>query len=336
MSEATESLQSIFYSNFTKFAAELLEVVPEYTVQIKSALALSEKEKKERFRSEVLSSCRTRGTGTSPSFLLPGVPMTPAIWETLSENTRDAIHQYMTLLAFSIMFDDSPGNSSSGGGPGAGLDGFTADWAEEAMKQMKEKLNTVDFSAFAEKLKAMFGGAAGAEGGAPGIPQIPEKFLRGQIARLAEDIMKEFRPEEFGINPAELEASNADPMRAFQMLSELYTRNPQILQNVMKRIAKKMQQKIQRGELRPAELAAEAEELMKHFTENAQFRDLMEMFKTTFGMEDPDLARAAGSEGSARLAMVRDRLRKKLAAKQGSASGGGAGGGGGGGGGKRR
>jgi hypothetical protein len=320
----SESTESIFFSNYAKFAAELLEVVPEYTEQIRAALVLPDQEKKGRFRAEV---CKLPSASAAPpTMLLPGVPMTEEIWGSLSENSRSAIQQYITILSFSLLFDDGvPGSAGTAAG-GEGMEGFTAEWAEEAMKQMREKLGSVDFSTFAEKLKGFFGGAAaGGAGGAPTMPQIPERFLKGQIARLAEDIMQEFRPEEFGIRPEELEASNADPMRAFQMLSEIYTRNPQILQTVMKRIAKKMQQKIQRGELRPSELAAEAEELMKHFTENAQFRDLMEMFKTTFGMEDPDLARAAGNEGSARLAMVRDRLRKKLAAKQGPGGGGGGG-----------
>lgn len=304
----TESLDSIFFTNYDKFAQEIEEVLPELTSQARAARQLSNDEKKARFRAEVLPHCGPRrDPSVCPPVLLPGIPFTPPMWESISTSTREAIQQYLTLLSFSLLFEEGDAASRES-------EGFTAAWAEEAMKEMREKMSHVDFSALAEKLKSMFGGAGGT---GPSIPQIPEKFLKGHIARLAEDIMKEFKPEEFGLGEAELEGANADPMRAFQLLSEIYTRNPQILQNVMKRIAKKMQDKIQRGQIRPAELAAEAEELMKHFTENAQFKELLEMFRTTFGFEDPDLARATGNEGSARLSMVRERLRKKLAAKQG-------------------
>lgn len=321
----TESIESIFYTNYDKFAQEIEEVLPELTPNVRAARALSAEEKKERFRREVLPHCGARrDPAAMPPMLLPGTPLTQDVWNSLTQSTREAIQQYLTLLSFSLVFEEGDAASRE-------AEGFTAAWAEEAMKEMKEKMAHIDFSSIAEKLKSMFAGAAGAAGagGAPAMPQIPEKFMKGHIARLAEDIMKEFNPEEFGLSAEQLDAANTDPMRAFQMLSEIYTRNPQVLQNVMKRIAKKMQEKIQRGQLRPADLAAEAEELMKHFTDNAQFKELLEMFRTTFGFEDPDLARATGNEGSARLSLVRERLRKKLAAKQG---GGGAGGGGGGGG----
>jgi hypothetical protein len=47
---------------------------------------------------------------------------------------------------------------------------------------------------------------------------------------------------------------------------------------------------------------------------------MMGGLKSAFGMEDMDIARAAGKEGSARMATVRDRLRKKLEKKQQQAS----------------
>jgi hypothetical protein len=42
----------------------------------------------------------------------------------------------------------------------------------------------------------------------------------------------------------------------------------------------------------------------------------MESLKSMFGFEDMDMARQAGREGSARLSMVQQRLRKKLEAKK--------------------
>jgi hypothetical protein len=63
--------------------------------------------------------------------------------------------------------------------------------------------------------------------------------------------------------------------------------------------------------------------MMKEFSENSSFVDMMENIKRAFGMEDMDIARKTGNEGSARLSLVRDRLRRKLDKKkeaQGQAS----------------
>ena len=54
---------------------------------------------------------------------------------------------------------------------------------------------------------------------------------------------------------------------------------------------------------------------MKEFASNPSFVEMMEGIKSAFGFEDMGLARAAGRESSARLAMVKERLRKKAADK---------------------
>ncbi len=79
-----------------------------------------------------------------------------------------------------------------------------------------------------------------------------------------------------------------------------------------------MQQKIQRGELRPQELAREAEEILKECTDNPAFREMMESFRDSLGaFGDPDIARDQGRDGDARLSIVRERLRKKMEKKKG-------------------
>jgi type II secretory pathway component PulF len=89
-----------------------------------------------------------------------------------------------------------------------------------------------------------------------------------------------------------------------------------MLQKTIAKIGKRLQQKIMSGAIRPQEIAREAEELMKEFSTNSSFVEMMESLKSAFGMEDMDMARAAGKESSARLATVRDRLRKKLEKRQ--------------------
>jgi hypothetical protein len=140
--------------------------------------------------------------------------------------------------------------------------------------------------------------------------------MKGQIARLAEEIVKEFKIEDFGLDPASVEAAGNDPTKALNLIMEVFMKNPQNLQRTIQRLTKRLQEKIQSGSIRPQDLVAEAEELMKTFSENPQFVEMMETFRQTFGMEDPDIARAAGKEESARLSLVKQRLRKKLEAKK--------------------
>jgi hypothetical protein len=181
-------------------------------------------------------------------------------------------------------------------------------WAEDALKNMKEKMNSADFKSLSDKIMDLMNSGK--------FASLPDRLLKGQIAKLAEDLVKEFKPEDFGLSAEELERAGSDPTQAFGLLSQIYTRDPAMLQNVMKRIAKRLQEKVQRGELRPQELAAEAEELVKEFTENPAMKELMESFKGMFGFDDPQVARAAGRDGSSRLNIARDRLRKKMEARK--------------------
>ena len=93
----------------------------------------------------------------------------------------------------------------------------------------------------------------------------------------------------------------------------------------MKRIMKRLQDKIRRGEFKPQEIAKEAEELMKELTDNSSFKELLESLKDSFGFGDAeegaDFFRSAGREGDARRNIVRERLRKKFESKNGQSKG---------------
>jgi hypothetical protein len=152
------------------------------------------------------------------------------------------------------------------------------------------------------------------------LPPFPEKFKNGRLAKLAEDIVKELKPEEFGLDPETVKQCEQDPSRAFEILMQSTMRNPAVIQNAMKRIIKKLQDKFQRGEFNPQDLAAEAEEMMKEFSENPAFVEMMESLRKTFNFEDPEAAAAAGKPESARLAMIKARLRQKQAANVAAAA----------------
>lgn len=299
-------MAGLFDQKYEEFARDLLSTFPELKGLIESAVGLGASERREGFKTQVLPSCSpTRDSTKAPEYVLPGVALGEKLWTEVSDATREAIQKHLTVLSFAFLMEQ--------GGDLSGTP-WNAEWAEKMMEDLKGKMDKMDFAGLSEKFAKLFGGM----GGDGKIPEIPEKFKNGQIARLAEEIMKELKPEDFGFTKEQMDSAGNDPAKALNIITDVFMKNPQVFQNTIQRLTKKLQAKIQSGALRPQELVAEAEELMKTFTSNPQFVELMETFRNTFGMaEDPDLARATGNDGSGRLAMARARLRKKLDAKKG-------------------
>ena len=117
------------------------------------------------------------------------------------------------------------------------------------------------------------------------------------------------------VSKEDLEECEKNPAKSFEILMKISSRDPTMIQKALQKISKRLQEKIQKGQIRPQELAAEAEELMKEFQTNPAFVEIMETFRSAFNVEDPDLARATGNEGSARLSLIKERLKKKLEAR---------------------
>lgn len=316
-------MTDIFDSKYSEFARDLQGACPELAPQIAQALALSPEERRQKFKEEVLSSCSpSRDSSMAPAFVMPGVPMPSQVWIDLSPKSRKAIQEYLTLLSFTFLLETGGTKEESASS------GWSAEWAAKMMEEMKTKMASVDFAGLSEKIGKMFGGAAGAAAGAAGaaaegfpgfpggIPQIPEKFMKGQIAKLAEEIVKELRMEDFGIDPAAMAAAGNDPTKALNLIMEVFSKNPHAFQNTVQKLGKKIAMKIQSGAIRPQELVAEAEELMKTFSENPQFVQMMEAFRQAFGFGDKETAQAAGRDNENRLSIARARLRKKLEAKR--------------------
>lgn len=293
-----KSLDSIFQKKYTEFCEDLLETYPEKDTEIRAARALTEAQRMERFRTEVLPTAGrpTRNPLETPGPVLPGVTIEEEHWKTFSSGTQKAVQEYVTLLTFTCMFsDDKHPWSNMEGNPQAKA------WMEEMMNTWKEKLSSVDFKSLTEKMMKLFGDGKGLK--------LPERMLKGQLAKLAEELVREFKPEDFGLTPEQLEETDKNPSRAFDLLMNIYTQRPELLQTAMKRIAKKLQDKVRRGELRPQELAAEAEEMMKEFTDNPAFVELMESFRTIFGFQDEEAAKAAGRDGENRRAQAVQQIR---------------------------
>ncbi len=305
---------SVFQSKYDEFCDDLAACLPEFEAAIAAAKALGLQQRLDRFSAEVLPhAAPNRDAAQCPAMVLPGVSLTSEIWSELSGQTKSAIQEYLTLLSISCLFEtgkgkDSPFFSQSG------------EWMDDFMKNMKTKMSSLDFESMAKKMASLFGvgGPEGSEGGTSALPKLPEKFLKGHLAKLAEEIMRDFNPSDLGLDEETIKRCEADPTNAFGILMEIYQKNPNFIMNSVQKIGKRLQAKIQSGAINPATIVAEAEELMKSFSENPAFGDLMETFRGMFSMDE--LTKAPGQTGvSARRAMIKERMQRKLAQRQAAA-----------------
>jgi len=278
--------ESIFTSKYKEFCDDLIGACPEYEAKIKEAKMLGEKE----YRASVFPKI-PRVAGQNPGCVLPGVVIENSVWASLSDKTKKAIMDYLQLLDIASM--------TTG-------DVFSQDFVDEILKGWRGRMNRTDFSSLTEKFASIFG----KEGKT--LPPLPEKFLKGKLAKLAEDMVREFSPEDFGLRPEDIAACEKDPTRAFEILMAASAQKPEVLQGVMMRIAKKLQAKMASGEFRPQDLAAEAEEMMKEFQGNPAFVEMLNGFRESFSFGDKESARKVGRDGESRLSIARERLRKKL------------------------
>jgi hypothetical protein len=302
---------SVFQGKYDEFCAELLLTFPEFSAAIDAAKTLTAEQRHERFAAEVLThAAPNRDARVCPAVLLPGVRLTPALWAELSVKTQDVIQEYLTLLSVCHLLESGKG---SDGFPGLGAK-ETEEWMGSFMKSMKDKMSSMDFDGIAAKMAGLFG-MDGSK-----IPQLPEKFLKGHLARLAEEIMRDFKPEDLGLDAETIKKCEANPSSAFELLMKMYTTNPAFIASTVQKIGKRLQAKIQSGSIRPTEIVAEAEELMKIFSENPAFKDLMGSFSSMFNMDE--LSKAPGAVGvSARRSIVSERLRKELERRKAKAAG---------------
>ena len=202
---------------------------------------------------------------------------------------------------------------------------------DDIMKEMATNFKSEEFKGIFENMKNMFKdlsgnipsfAEAGAEGGTEGeegkkpfeMPKIPEHLQNGLIAKIAAELAGEFKPEDLGIDPELMERMN--PMQIFEHLQFVYTNNPELLTEAMKRVANKIKDKFASGALNRDALMREAKELMTYFTDNPAFK---EMFDSMGGLFDNPFT-GGGGEGakgsqSDRLRAARERLRKKAEKK---------------------
>lgn len=300
----TAETSDMFGNKYDEFAADLLETYPELKTELEAALAIPADQKLARYKAEVFAATKNisqKEIATTPGTILPGVTLSPAVWETTGKKSRMAIFEYISILNLCVAFQG-----------GEDTETFTKEWADRVMREARASMSNIDFDKLSEKFFSIFGSKGDT------LPPLPEKFLKGKLAKLAEEMVREFKPEDFGFSKEDMEACERDPARAFEILMKGSMGNPKMIQSAMARIAKRLQDKVSRGELKPQELVAEAESLMQEFQSHPAFVELMAAFKTMFGgdMSETEFARASGDDNNTRLSLVRERLRKKLEAKK--------------------
>jgi hypothetical protein len=299
----TAETSDMFGKKYDEFAADLLETYPELKTDLEAALAIPAEERVAKYKAEVFSQTRDlvqSAMEKTPGKILPGVAITDEMWKTTGKKSRTAIFEYLSILNLCVAFQGGSEDET-----------FTKEWADRVMREARAAMNKIDFDKLSEKFFSIFGTKGDT------LPPLPEKFLKGKLAKLAEEMVREFKPEDFGFSKEDMEACERDPARAFEILMKGSMGNPKTIQSAMARIAKRLQDKVQRGEIRPHELVAEAESLMQEFQSHPAFVELMSSFKTMFGGDMPGADDIAPNSGeSARLSAVRARLRKKLAEKK--------------------
>jgi GTPase SAR1 family protein len=286
-------MEETFHNKYDEFCVDLLGACPELKTSIDTAKSIDKNDRMVQYQKLVLKQRKT-----NPRVVLPNVEIPVSIFKSLSRNTIKAIEEYNSILDLCVIYTTGD------------IDGISQEYVEEIMKEFKSKMEGIDFNEMSSKFFNLFG-AKGDK-----LPPLPEKFLKGHIAKLAEDLVKEFNPEDFGFTPEDIEECEKNPAKAFEILMKVSTKNPNVIQNALKKIGKKLQAKIQSGAIKPQDLAKEAEELIQEFQNNPAFVDILEGFKGAFDMDGMDFARKSGNDGSARLNAARERLRRKLDAKK--------------------
>ena len=299
-----------FASMYEQFSNELKETFPEFSATIDTGSKFPDV--RNRFTDIWRPHTKDVASQNNAIFadagleIVPGFVMTAKLWSELSAATQAAIWKYLSSL---LLLAAAGGEDKSFWD----LSGFKADM-EEMMKRLKEAGGGEglggDMKSLFENLSKMaetFGFKD--MSGAAGKFKLPERLFKGHIAKIAEELVKEFKPEDFGISPDMLESD--DPARVFMYLQEIFSKNPETLMVAAQKIAKKIQKKFESGQIKREDIIREAEELMAEFSENEAFSSLFgSLGEILKGSE-----KESGNEGSARRREVTERLRKKAAEK---------------------
>jgi hypothetical protein len=327
-----------FASTYDQFIDDLKGTFPEYAAALTLAGSLPSRQARFievwRHHTAAVAAKDDRIFAGDGVELVPGFVMKTALWNELSGGTHAAVWKYLsTLLLLAAAYgtetaaDDFVGSAETLWD----LSGFQTSM-EAMMKQLQESAAgaAADAGAGANPFAGLFaqlgkmaesftgaggagidlsGAAGAAAAAAAGKFKIPERLFKGHIAKIVEEMVKEFKPEDFGITPEMMESK--DPKDMFNYLQEIFTKKPQMLMEAGQKIAKKLQAKFMSGSIKREEIIREVEELMKEFSDNEAFSELFGGLGDMLKASDKE----SGNEHSARRREVQERLRRKAAEK---------------------
>jgi hypothetical protein len=252
-------------------------------------------------------------------FLVGAVRITESLWKDVSETTQKAIWKYLRTLLLEASMELPQGvgeGTMTSEQAQAVLDILTQERLEsgdhEAAREIVED-SLKHMNPLLERLRGMLGGAIDLSGGFT-MPEIPEHLRNGKIARLAEELSKQFNPADFGIDPALLEGENVEDI--LQRLMNLYKSNPELLMSGAKRVADRIKKQILSGTIKQEDLIAEAKDYVKLFKDHPQFKEAFEKFESIFGEEGvANMFQQNPGAPSERLRAAQERLRRKRDAR---------------------
>lgn len=280
--------------------------------------------------------------------LVAPLALTPTLWGEVSETTHEAIWRYLRTLLLEALMEGCTDTTSITAEKAHILQRILEEEREEELISESDNSDEEDsimdssegIAAVEKATEEILSGMSGlkerlqnliqtakpldSSGAAdmPPLPEIPEHLRNGKIAKLAHDMMKHFKPEEFGIDPAMLEAAGDNLEGVLKHMTELYQRDPTVLIAGAKRMAERIQRQIMGGSIKQEELIAEAQEFVALFKEHPMFKEAIAKFHEMVG--EGGLGELLGGLGgsstagapSERLRAVQERLRKKMATRQ--------------------
>ena len=240
---------------------------------------------------------------SKPVELLPGVDFCQ-LWnaEGISDGTREAMWRHLQLIMFELI--PLVGDKAQFGDSASLFEAITPEHLQEQIEKAFADLN------FDEN---------GQEGGSSPDPAKAERvaseftehisgLMGGSLGRLANEIAEEVG-HELGLT------RNATQTEVMDLL-----RDPTRMMSLVKKIGKKLEEKIASGEVKESELLKEAAEVVDKLKDIPGAENLRKMFGSGFNSKASQSATEAALKQRMGKAKTKERLQAKLAAKREAAA----------------
>jgi len=245
---------------------------------------------------------------------LKGVDFSDIWSEEVSEKTRQIIWKYLQLVLFSVVNTQNDSNSF---GDAAKL--FEAINEKELKSKLEEAMGEMAKVFDVSGMESMFEGDVSGVG-LSDLPDVDELhghisgLLKGGLGRLATEITEETLKD--------LDADLSDVNSVGDVFQKLF-KNPGKLMNMIKKVGTTLDEKLKSGELKESELMEEAADLMEKMKSMPGMKNMQNMLGQ-MGMGGGRNARMnvgamrGHMQQNLRQAKMRERMRSKLAARQGT------------------